>query len=171
MCHDLDLRSYLKGQGHSAHLLDIRVRASLPSWILIIFHTIVVHDQRVCHDLDPRSYLRIQGHSAHIPKIRVRAITPPCQVESEKYFTQLLSMTQGCVMALTPDHISKVKVTVHIYRESVSGGLYSSLPSWNWIIFYTIVVHDPRVCHDLAPRSYLRGHGHSAHIPRTVSGP
>ena len=45
---------------------------SFPSWIRLICHTIVVHDQKVCNDFD---------HS----------------------------------------HISKVKVTVHIYPKSVSG--------------------------------------------------
>ena len=30
-------------------------------------------------------------------------------------------MTDGCVMKLTQGHIFKVKVTVHIYRKSVSG--------------------------------------------------
>ena len=27
------------------------------------------------------------------------------------------------------------------------------------------------MCHDFDPRSYFRGHGHSAHTPKTVSGP
>ena len=72
-----------------------------PCPIWIIFHTIVVHDPRVGHDFDPRSYLQGQGHSAYIPKIPVRAITHHCQVGSGKYFTQLLSMTQGYVMTLT----------------------------------------------------------------------
>ena len=64
--------------------IKIRVWAiynsSLPSWIWIIFHTILVHESRVCHDLDPRSYLQGQGHSAHIPKIRFRAINLYCQI-------------------------------------------------------------------------------------------
>ena len=73
-----------------------------------------VHDPRVCHKLDPMSYLQGQGHSAHMPKICVRAITPHCQVGSE-YFTQLLSMTKGCVMTLTQGrsnsaHIPKIHV-------------------------------------------------------------
>ena len=34
-------------------------------------------------------------------------------------------------------------------------GLNFLLPCPIWIIFYTIVVHDPRVCHDLESRSYL----------------
>ena len=42
--------------------------SSLPSWIWIIFHTLIVYDRRVCHNIDPRSYLWGQGHSAHIPK-------------------------------------------------------------------------------------------------------
>ena len=42
-----------------------------------------------------------------------------------------------------------------------------------WIIFYTIIVHVRRVCHDLDPKSYLQGHCHSAHIPeiRAISVP
>ena len=42
--------------------------SSLPCWIWIIFHTIVVHDQRKCHDLDPRSHIQGQGQIAHITK-------------------------------------------------------------------------------------------------------
>ena len=70
-------------------------------------------------------------------------------------------MTEGCVITLTQGHI--VKVTVHIYRNPCPSH-NSSLPSWIWIIFHTIVVHDPRVCHDLDPRPYLQGQGHIAHI-------
>ena len=40
------------------------------------------------------------------------------------------------------------------------------LPWLIWIIFHTIIVHDPRLCHDLDSRSYLQGQGHSAHIPK-----
>ena len=85
MCHDLDPRSYLQGQGsqctHTQNPCPGH-NSSLICWIWIIFHTIVVHDPRVCHDLHPRSYLQGQGHSAHIPKFRVRAITPHCHVGS-----------------------------------------------------------------------------------------
>ena len=73
---------------------------TFPIWI--IFYTIVFHDPRVCHDFDPSSYFQGQGHSAHITKIRVLAIIPHCQVGSGYNFTQLLSMTQGCVMTLGP---------------------------------------------------------------------
>ena len=82
--------------------------SSLPSWIWIIFHTIVVHDPRVCHDLEPRSYLKGQGHSAHIPKICAWAITPHCQVGSWYYFTQLLFITQRCVLTLNQGWCSRV---------------------------------------------------------------
>ena len=61
----------------------------------MILHTLV-HDPRMCHDRDPRSYLQGQGHSAHIAQIRVRAITPYYHYGFLKYFTQLLSMIQGC---------------------------------------------------------------------------
>ena len=52
--------------------------SSLPSWIWIIFHTLIVYDPRI--DLDTRSYLQGQSYSTHIPKIRIRAITPHCQI-------------------------------------------------------------------------------------------
>ena len=63
----------------------------------MIFHTIVVHDQRMCHDYDQRSYHQGQGHCAHIPEIGVRVITLHFHIGSGKYFTQFLSMTEGCV--------------------------------------------------------------------------
>ena len=106
--------------------LSVRLFTSCPELLLtpcpiwIIFHTIIVHDPRMCHDLNPRSFR--QGHSALIPKFRVRAISPHCHVGSG-YFTQLLSITQGCVITLTQGHTSKVKVTVHTYPNSVSGPL------------------------------------------------
>ena len=37
-------------------------------------------------------------------------------------------------------------------------------PCPNWIIFHTIVVHDPKVCHDLDQGSYLQGQGQCAHM-------
>ena len=106
----------------------------LSCWICIIFHTIVVHEPSVCHDLDTRSYLQGQGHNARIPKNFIRAVNVYCHV-GFGYFMQLLSIIQKCVMTLTQGHISKAKVTVHIYRKSVSGH-NSLLSCWIWIFFY-----------------------------------
>ena len=68
-------------------------------------------------------------------------------------------------MTLTQGYTSKVKVAVHTYQNPCLVH-NSSLPSLIWIIFHTTVVHDSRVCHDLDPKSYLWGQGHSAHIPK-----
>ena len=57
VCNVLNQRSYLQGQGHSAHITKICVLdhiSLLPCWISIIFHTIVVCDPWVCHDISPR---------------------------------------------------------------------------------------------------------------------
>ena len=72
MCHDLDLRLYLEGQGHNAHMPKIRVPAISPHCHVGFgqYFTQLLSMILVCHDLDPRSYL--QGRSAHMPKIRVR---------------------------------------------------------------------------------------------------
>ena len=47
-------------------------------------------------------------------------------------------------------------------------GHNSLLSNWVLIIFHAIVVHDPRECHELDPRSYLRllGQGNSTHITK-----
>ena len=37
----------------------------LSSWILIVIHTIVIHDPRVCHNLEPRSYLSSRSQCTH----------------------------------------------------------------------------------------------------------
>ena len=42
----------------------------LSCFILIIFHTIIVHDQRVCHELAP----------GHIYKVKVTVYTKPKSV-------------------------------------------------------------------------------------------
>ena len=54
-----------------------------------MFHTIVVHDQRMCHDMTQG-----QGHITHGARINARDIDPNCYVGSGLYFTKLLSMTQ-----------------------------------------------------------------------------
>ena len=33
-------------------------------------------------------------------------------------------------------------------------------------MFYTLIIHDTWLCHDLDPRSYLQGQGQIAHIPK-----
>ena len=40
--HYLDLRSYLEGQSHSAHIPEIRVQAITPH-CQVLFHTLIVH--------------------------------------------------------------------------------------------------------------------------------
>ena len=106
-----------------------------------------------------------QGHiskvKAHIPKIRVRArIVPYLYVGSGWYFTQLLYRTQRCVMTLNQGQCQST------HTQNLCPGKKSSVPCWSWILFHTIVVHDPKVCHDFKLRSYLQGQGHSAHIPQ-----
>ena len=111
----------------------------------------------MCHDFYQMSYLQCQGHSAHIPKIRFMAITPQWQVGSGWYFTQLLFITKG---------VSWPWAKVISPRSNPCPDLNSSLHNWIWMIFLTLIFHDPRVCHDLEPRSYLQVQGHNAHIPK-----
>ena len=58
-------------------------------------------------------------------------------------------------------------LSVFLHRTSCPGHNFVPICPI-WMIFHTIVVHNTRVCHDLDPRSYLQGKGHSAHIPKSV---
>ena len=113
VCHDLDLRSYLQGQGHSAHIPEIGVRVITSHLLSMTEGCVTTLTQGDISDVKVTEY--------KYPKIRDRAITPYFQVGSGKYFTQSLSMAQGCVMTLTNGHISKFKVTENTYLKSVSG--------------------------------------------------
>ena len=79
---------------------------SMPCWIWIIFHTIVVHGPRVCHDLDPRSYLQGQGHIGTWPK-------PYPAHNSSLSCWILINISYNRIMTLTQGHIAKVKVSLH----------------------------------------------------------
>ena len=74
-----------------------------------------------------------------------------------------MSITQRCIMTLTQGHTSNLRLQC-THTQNQCPGYNSSLPCWIWIISHTIVVHDPRICHDLDPRSYFQGQG--ANIPK-----
>ena len=86
-------------------------------------------------------YPQGQGHSANIARICVQTVIHCCQV-------CVLSPRSQCAHSQTlyPDHD-------HI----------SLLQCWI-MIFHSIVVHNPRVCHYLNTRSYRQGQGRSLHI-------
>ena len=108
----LTQRSYLQGQGHSAHIPEIGVRVITPYLLSMTKGCVTTLTQGHISDV------KVTEHK--YPIIRGRAITRYCQVRSGEYFTQSLSMAEGCVMTLTQGHISKFKVTVHTYLKSVS---------------------------------------------------
>ena len=58
LCHDLDLRSYLQGQGHSVHIPKIQVRAITPDCLVeygYYFTQLLSMTQRYVITLCPRS--------------------------------------------------------------------------------------------------------------------
>ena len=50
---------------------------------------------------------------------------------------------------LWPKVISPRARLQYTYIENLNPGHDSLLQNWIWIIFHTLIVHDPRVCHDL----------------------
>ena len=126
VCHDLDPKLYLQGQGHSVHIQCTGTKTLCPGhnslmsyWILIIFHTIVVTDPRVyCTCI--YMYLQGQGHSANIPKLFFRAITPYNVKLDIDYISHNCCPWPKNTTTLTLGHISKVKVTVHTKQISLS---------------------------------------------------
>jgi hypothetical protein len=60
-----------------------------------------------------------------------------------------MTLIQGCR--------SKVKVTAYNGLNIVRAMF--SLKAWSGIIFHKIITLDPRKCHDLDPRSLVKGQG------------
>ena len=121
VCYDLDPRSNVHVSPRSRSQCIHTPKPfhghnfSLPSWIWIIFHTIIIQ----LLSMTQGHIFKVKVTVNIILKICVRAITPHCKLGSVLYLTHLLSMTQWCVMTLTQDHI--VKVTVHTYPKFVPG--------------------------------------------------
>ena len=154
MCHDLNPTPYVQGQGYRVHILKSMSEPQLltDQLDMVIFYTIVVHDQRVC----PYFYVG-SGPKVISPKVKLHTYPKP------------MSEPQILLAFFNLDYISdnccpwKVKVTAQPYQKSLSG-----LEGWIWI-FHSIFVHDQRVCDDIDPRSYLQGQFHSLHSQKSVS--
>ena len=56
------------------------------------------------------------------------------------------------------------------HTQNQCPGHYSSLQRSIWIIFYTFIVRDPKICHDLDLRSHRQGHSARIHIPKIRVG-
>ena len=154
--------------------------SSSVTWTGMVLSTIVVHRNSVCQDLSA-----IQDSFLYPPANKVwgvyrnHPVCPSVHIVSGPLLCTPLSdldiISHNCCPWLTgvswswPKVISPRSRSQCTHTGNLCPGHNSSLPSWIWIIFHTIVVHDPGVCHDLDPRSYLQGH--SAHILEIVSGP
>ena len=68
---DLDPRSYLQGQGHIAHIQNLRMGHSslLLCWIWIWIIDNKIFSQ-LCHEFDSRSNYQRQGHSSNTAKMQ-----------------------------------------------------------------------------------------------------
>ena len=70
-------------------------------------------------------------------------------------FHPFVQKPRVCAMTLTNGHISKVKVTLLTLGKLVCGPELLTV-MLDPEILHTMVVHDPRMCHDFDPRSYLQ---------------
>ena len=111
--------------------------SSLPRWIWMIFHTIIVHDTRASHDLDRRS-LSLMSRSQCTDAQNLCPGHNANHVGSGLYFKLDLDNISHtycpwprCVMTLTQVHISNVKVThVHYHLQLFWSSLAVSVVIW-----------------------------------------
>ena len=143
-CHDLDTRSYLQGQFHSAHNAKILFRA-ITSY---------------CHvGLDPRSFLQVQGHTAHIMHSH-----KPCPGHNSLLSCWIWIIFHAVVVNdsrvchdLGFKVISLRSRSHYMPNHNPCPGHISLLSCLVLITLHIIVVHGPRVCHDLDTLSYTQG--------------
>ena len=169
MCHDLDTRLYLQGQGQSTHMFT-NLCPGHNSWgpcCIWIFHTSLVQDKRVCHItlyvISPRSRSQCtlihnlyQGHTSLLP----------CWIWI--IFHTIFVHDQWMCHDLDP----RLYLQGHCHRaHSQNLGLdHKYLLPMSSCRFHTIAVHDPRVNHDLDSRLYFIGQGHSAQDTKVYWG-
>ena len=109
--------------------------SSLPSWIWIMFHTVIVHDQRLCHDLDPMT---------HISKVKVTLHTYP------KPCPGYNSPLPCWILIIYHTNVSWpwLRVTSPLSRSQLTHGKnlflghYLSRVTWIGMTLQTIVVHE-----------------------------
>ena len=117
--------------------------SSLPCFIWIIFHTIVVDEFRMCHDLDPRSFLqaKVAVHtyqkSVSMPKLLPAMLYPNNISRSCCSWPKDVSWSWPKIISLrSRSHCTPTR--------NLFPGHNSLLRCWIWIIFHTIVVHEPK---------------------------
>ena len=109
--------------------------SSLPCWVKIIFHTLIVYEPRMCHDLYPRSYLRVHGQSTHIPKTGPQVMTARLDLDN---------ISRNRIMTLTRD-ISPRSSSQCTHGKIFFQDHYLSWVSQMGMILHTIVIYDPGV--------------------------
>jgi hypothetical protein len=80
--------------------------------------------------------------------------------------TELSHLTQRSVMTLIQGHYQRSRSLYTIWlrhRQIVCPSHNFWLSSWIGIIFHGIVTLDSRKCHDLDPKSLVKGQGHYTH--------
>ena len=89
-------------------------------------------------------------------RLNPRALTGVLSI-SKNQATEQRVLLYPCKLSLGVNR----KHHVRLFTSCPGHNFVTTFPIW---IFPTIVVHDPRVGHDLDPRSYLQGQGNNAHI-------
>ena len=131
------LRSYIQGQGQSAHITKISVRVTTANCHVgsgYYFTQLLSMSQRCVKTLtQDHAYLQGQGHSAHISKNYVRAITP--------VMSDLDSVVYNPTVCHDLDPRSYLQGQGHSahWTKILNCQTHKSLLScWIWVLLYTI---------------------------------
>ena len=163
----------------------------------VLFHSIVVHDRRHCvprapvHEVSLRIYLLAYClnphntmHSTQFCRLvymsqwqnRVKCIVLYGFKVNNRWAGKDVTKPRALELlghrgrvCCDFDSRSLSSRSLCTYTQNLCPGHNCSLLSWIWIIFYTIIVHNPRMCHDLDPGSYFQAPGHIYH--KSVCGP
>ena len=82
-----------------------------------------------------------------------------CKYRDEFMGTVEAACKPECMLACMPSWVLYWLSRLNISLFTLCPGHKFLLPCLIWIIFLIIVVHDPRVCHNLDPGFYCHGHG------------
>ena len=149
------VESILHWSSGPVHLCRLEMLLSTPeSWNIKNYEQMTVYSLllKQCTNVAHNDRINLKMNPKNESKVKVKYF---CGLPRDAKFALSL------LMLLPPCLLNNV-------APRGGGGLCTRCMIWEkeiWI-FHTIVVNDPRVCHNLDHRSYLLGQGHSARIPK-----
>ena len=197
MCHAQHPASYAQGQGHildldiwmtiSFHISCADCIIHMLDWILILLHTIILHNKMMCHAQHPASYAQGQGHILDLNIWMTILFCISCAGCIIHMLDWILILLHTIILhnkmmchaqhpasyAQGQGHILDLNIWMTSSFRISCAGCFVHMLDWILILLHTIILQIKMMCHAQHPASYAQGQGHilDLNIWMTISCP